>query len=161
MLAEDTPAIQLIVTRQLNALNCVTCACDNGQIVLDQLRVCWHPFILMDYHMPVMDGLECTRAIRLMEREHQFPGRPPIYIVSMTADATAGTEAACMEAGMDRFMRKPITRAQLAVLVEEVKSLNRTGLAKKASSTPMSMTRTMSSASAASGGIPRVSSWDS
>jgi len=67
--------------------------------------------------------LESTRAVRLMERENKFPGKPPIYIVAMTADVTAATKAACMEAGMSRFMTKPIGMPQLTQLVNEVKKM--------------------------------------
>lgn len=68
--------------------------------------------ILMDRQMPVMDGLEATRLIR--EREGEGRRTP---IVALTADALESAREACLEAGMDDFLVKPVTGEQLAAVV--------------------------------------------
>jgi CheY-like chemotaxis protein len=60
--------------------------------------------IFMDMQMPVMDGLEATRAIRAFEAANQ---RQRVRIVAMTANAMASDQEACERAGMDAFLSKP------------------------------------------------------
>ena len=60
--------------------------------------------VFMDMQMPVMDGLDATRAIRAFEAAHQ---RPRVRIVAMTANAMASDREACELAGMDAFLSKP------------------------------------------------------
>jgi CheY-like chemotaxis protein len=66
--------------------------------------------ILMDTHMPVMDGLTATRAIRAMEVRKGVPRTP---IVSLTADAMPSQVQEALAAGADRHLAKPITAASL------------------------------------------------
>ena len=65
--------------------------------------------------MPVVDGLKATRQIR--QRELADPSVKPIYIIAMTANTQEADRAACLEAGMDDFISKPV---QLAELVESM-----------------------------------------
>jgi CheY-like chemotaxis protein len=68
--------------------------------------------VLMDLHMPEVDGLAATRAIR------QLGGaRATVPVVALTADAFADTRAACLNAGMDDFAAKPVSPAELADLL--------------------------------------------
>jgi CheY-like chemotaxis protein len=67
--------------------------------------------VLMDLHMPGMDGLEATRRIRAMEAEHNGMRTP---IVALTANASAEDRDACLAAGMDGFLVKPLDRERLA-----------------------------------------------
>ena len=66
--------------------------------------------ILMDCQMPVVDGLEATRQIR--QREISQTG-DPIFIIAMTANTQEDDRAACLEAGMDDFISKPVQIAEL------------------------------------------------
>jgi CheY-like chemotaxis protein len=62
--------------------------------------------VLMDLHMPGMDGLEATRQLRALEREHGWARVP---VVAVTASVAADTEPVCIAAGMDGFLTKPVT----------------------------------------------------
>jgi CheY-like chemotaxis protein len=74
--------------------------------------------VLMDLHMPGMDGLEATRRIRAIETE-QDGARTPI--VALTANASAEDRDACLAAGMDGFVVKPLDRDRLAAALTESK----------------------------------------
>ena len=67
--------------------------------------------VLMDVHMPGMDGLEATRRIRTIEAE---TNAPPTPILALTANASAEDREACLAAGMDGFLVKPLDRERLA-----------------------------------------------
>jgi PAS domain S-box-containing protein len=67
--------------------------------------------VLMDLHMPGMDGLEATRRIRALEAEHNDTRTP---IVALTANVSAADRDACLAAGMDGFLVKPLDRERLA-----------------------------------------------
>jgi CheY-like chemotaxis protein len=67
----------------------------------------------MDIHMPVMDGLEATKAIRALERP-----QGSVAIVGLTADGLPETRARALSAGMDAFLSKPVNREALAEVLE-------------------------------------------
>jgi CheY-like chemotaxis protein len=75
--------------------------------------------ILMDMQMPVMDGLEATRAIRALE----LPGQHT-PIVAMTANAMETDRQLCLEAGMDDYLSKPFKFAHLQAILEKAVSRN-------------------------------------
>lgn len=70
--------------------------------------------ILMDMQMPVMDGLEATRAIRALERPGQHTP-----IVAMTANAMESDRQLCLGAGMDDYLSKPFKFAELQAILEK------------------------------------------
>jgi len=67
--------------------------------------------VLMDLHMPGMDGLEAVRRIRAIEAEQQNARTP---IIALTANVSAEDREACLAAGMDEFLVKPLDRERLA-----------------------------------------------
>ena len=77
----------------------------NGLECLQSVRHRHYDVILMDMQMPEMDGLECTRALRA-----EGIG---VHIIALTADAFGGARERCLEAGMNDYITKPITRADL------------------------------------------------
>jgi CheY-like chemotaxis protein len=64
----------------------------------------------MDVMMPVMNGLDATRAVRGLEAEHRVS---PVPILALTANARKEDDDACIEAGMDRYLSKPFDRSDL------------------------------------------------
>jgi CheY-like chemotaxis protein len=80
----------------------------NGAEALDQVARCRFDVVLMDVHMPVMDGIEATRQIR------KLPGEASrVRIVGLTADVLATERERCLSAGMDACLTKPIDWDQL------------------------------------------------
>ena len=69
-----------------------------------------YDLILMDLQMPGMDGIAATHAIRLAEQQH---GRPRTRIVALTANSMSDDRQACLAAGMDGFLAKPLRREDL------------------------------------------------
>ncbi len=82
----------------------------NGQEALDARKDGNFDAILMDCQMPVMDGFEATRQIRLFEGE---TGADNISIVALTANAMQGDREKCLNAGMDDYLAKPYTAKSL------------------------------------------------
>jgi CheY-like chemotaxis protein len=105
LLVEDNPNNQLVALGMLHAEGLDADVASNGQEALDALDARTYDLVMMDVHMPVMDGLETTRLI--LGRSYPEP-RP--RIVGVTANATDSSRAACLEAGMDDFLSKPIDR---------------------------------------------------
>ena len=73
--------------------------------------------VLMDMHMPGVDGLEAARRIRTTETTDSLPRTP---IIALTANAFAEDREACLAAGMDSFLVKPLDRERLAAALAEV-----------------------------------------
>jgi signal transduction histidine kinase/CheY-like chemotaxis protein len=107
LLAEDNPANQRLAIAQLERLGFRVDLAVNGQRALDSYAA--HPnrfdLILMDCQMPEMDGFEAAQKIREMER--RLGGHVPI--IAMTANAMQGDREACLAAGMDDYISKPVT----------------------------------------------------
>ncbi len=87
---------------------------ENGKEAVDRLAEQEFDVVLMDMQMPVMDGYEATAIIRA--REHQTGGRIPI--VAMTAEALKGDRERCLESGMDDYVSKPISPAEMYRAIE-------------------------------------------
>ncbi|MGC8492427.1 MAG: response regulator [Syntrophobacteraceae bacterium] len=122
LVAEDSPVGQEVIQGMLESFGCRVDLAADGQAVLDAISSTRYDMILMDCHMPVMDGYETTRIIR--QKEKAQPGRKEsegtdhIPIVAQTGDAMQSAVAECLAAGMDDYLSKPFNMAQLAEILE-------------------------------------------
>jgi signal transduction histidine kinase/CheY-like chemotaxis protein len=114
LLAEDNAVNQKLALRLLSQMSYEAEVAGDGQQAIDALERDDFDVVLMDVQMPELDGLEATRRIRA-----QWPDRP-LQIVAMTANAMAGDREACLAAGMDDYISKPIRPTELAAALERV-----------------------------------------
>jgi CheY-like chemotaxis protein/HPt (histidine-containing phosphotransfer) domain-containing protein len=116
LLAEDSAINQKLALGLLERDRHDVVVANNGQEALEQLKSSSFDVVLMDVQMPVMDGLEATRAIR--KREKREGGHIPI--IAMTAHALKGDRERCLAAGMDQYLPKPIRAHQLIELLAKI-----------------------------------------
>ncbi len=115
LIAEDNRTNMLIARKLLERSVASLAEAGNGRIAVEMYRANPPDLVLMDVSMPEMDGLAATRAIRAHEAEAGLP-RCPIH--ALTAYASAEQESACLEAGLDGVLTKPLSRADLYALIE-------------------------------------------
>jgi len=113
LLAEDVLINQIIAIEMLKTAGYLVDVADNGIEAVDAVEHQPYDLVLMDVHMPSMDGLGATRKIRELG-----PPRGRIPIVALTADAVAGVREQYLAAGMDDFLSKPFNRSELLAVVE-------------------------------------------
>ncbi|PZP32502.1 MAG: hybrid sensor histidine kinase/response regulator [Roseateles depolymerans] len=110
LLAEDNELNQQVATELLQSVGVAVHLANNGQEALQALEAGGHDLVLMDMQMPVMDGLSAARAWRQRELEL---GRPRLPILALTANAMTRDRQACLDAGMDDHLAKPLDPARL------------------------------------------------
>ena len=118
LLAEDGIVNQRVACGLLERRGHKVIVAGDGRKAIEAVASDQFDLVLMDVHMPEMDGLEATRTIRV--REQTSGGHIPI--IAMTASAMKGDREECLEAGMDGFVSKPVDRAELFSVVESVPS---------------------------------------
>jgi signal transduction histidine kinase/DNA-binding NarL/FixJ family response regulator len=112
LVAEDTEINRELAERMLRSVGCrVTSVGDGSEAVAQLCRTHDFALALLDWHMPVLDGVEATRCVRAWERDNAGARRIPI--VAFTASAFADEAEHCRRAGMDGVLNKPLTKAQL------------------------------------------------
>ena len=112
LVVDDHPVNREVLQRQLELLGVETIAtAADGEQALSAWRLARPPVMLLDIHMPVMDGFELARAIRMEERQG---GLPRTLLIAVTANALKGEAERCYAAGMDGFVAKPVTLEALA-----------------------------------------------
>ena len=107
LVAEDDRVSQRVIGRMLERLGYGHLCVDDGQAALEAMETASFDVVLMDAREPRVDGLEATRHIRARSDWHQP------YVVAMTADATDDGRREALEAGMDEFLGKPVTKDAL------------------------------------------------
>jgi signal transduction histidine kinase/CheY-like chemotaxis protein len=110
LLVEDNPVNLMVGQRLLSVLGTHCDSATNGEAALLRMSASRYDLVLMDCQMPVMDGYTATRRWR--EHEAATGGRR-LPIVAMTANAMAGDRQKCLDAGMDDYLAKPVTRGEL------------------------------------------------
>ncbi len=116
LLVEDNAVNQKIGKRLLEKLNCTVDIAPNGLAAVRQWSAETYDVILMDCQMPEMDGFEATAEIRM--REAQAVNRRRTPIIAMTANNMQGDREQCLESGMDDFLPKPVSFAELREKLE-------------------------------------------
>ncbi|MBA4108543.1 MAG: hybrid sensor histidine kinase/response regulator [Leptothrix sp. (in: Bacteria)] len=119
LLAEDHPVNIIVAEEQLRQLGCDVVIANDGAEATQLWSTAQQsqtPFdlVLMDWHMPVLDGLGATEAIRLYEAQRELKPTP---IIALTANAMSEDRERCLQVGMDDHLAKPFGRAQLAALL--------------------------------------------
>ena len=122
LVAEDNPTNQLLARRMLERLGCDVEVAEDGQLALDAWVARSFDVILMDCHMPRMDGLSATRAIRQAEAR-LGPAARRTTIVACTASAMSVDRERCVDAGMDDFLAKPINATGLRECLAQAAAL--------------------------------------
>jgi CheY-like chemotaxis protein len=116
LVAEDTAFNQKFIIRLMEKWRYDYTIVENGRLALEALKSGSYDLVLMDVQMPDMDGIEATRSIRSLEKK--TGGHVPI--IAMTAHAIKGDREACLEAGMDDYVSKPIDADKLHAMIVEL-----------------------------------------
>ncbi|NEX20813.1 response regulator [Thiorhodococcus mannitoliphagus] len=111
LLVEDNPVNQEMASLMLEDLGLSVAIAGDGQEAVDAFLAAEYDLILMDCHMPVMDGFTAAREIRRHESEHDRAS--PLPIIALTANVEKGVQRLCAEAGMDGYLSKPFKQRQL------------------------------------------------
>jgi CheY-like chemotaxis protein len=115
LLVEDNIVNQKVVLRQLQRLGYTAEIAANGHEAVEAALQGRYRLILMDCQMPELDGFDATRMIRVAEAAlHRHTP-----IIAMTANAMAGDREACLAAGMDDYLAKPLHIKDLQGMVEQ------------------------------------------
>lgn len=114
LLAEDNQINAVLATTILKRAGHEVDVAGNGAEALDALRRADYDMVLMDMHMPEVDGLEATRSIRALTGP-----KSRISIVALTANAMGSEERKCLNAGMDDFLSKPFEPHDLLAMLDK------------------------------------------
>ncbi len=117
LLVDDDAVNTMIASQMLETADVQVLTATSGVDALNQLTRGGFDLVLMDWRMPDMDGLEATRRLRAGEAGEQARHLP---VVGFTANAYAEDRAACLAAGMDEVLVKPVGRVRLLQTVQQV-----------------------------------------
>jgi two-component system sensor histidine kinase/response regulator len=116
LVAEDNPINQRVTLRMLEKLGHTVVLAANGEEAVAAFRRQQFDLVLMDVQMPVMGGFDATAAIRAIEAA----SGAHVPIIALTAHAMKGDREACLLAGMDDYVSKPIKREELIEVMNRV-----------------------------------------
>jgi len=112
---EDNEVNQQVATAMLRRMGCEVDVAANGREGLAALESTRYDLVFMDCHLPGLDGIKATAAIRASESRR---GRARQPIVALTADALSGDAEKCLAAGMDDYLAKPFGLSDLRAVLE-------------------------------------------
>ena len=119
LLVEDNEVNSRMAMMMLEKNGCPAEIARDGELAVERFLSGVYDGILMDCHMPNMDGYEATRAIREIESSPQWQ-RPRCRIIAMTANVQAGERERCLAAGMDDYVSKPLRTKPLLEALSQV-----------------------------------------
>lgn len=105
LLAEDNLINQKVATLMLKKYDQEVDLADNGLIAVEKFKRQEYDVVLMDLHMPELDGFEATIKIREIERQENRTNKAKIF--AMTASSLQDESENCLDAGMDGYLGKP------------------------------------------------------
>jgi two-component system sensor histidine kinase/response regulator len=120
LLVEDNPVNQRIALLQLRRLGYTADIANDGLQAIAALHQKKYRVVLMDSQMPEMDGLTATRQIRAEQAAGDCAIPPDLRIIAMTANAMTGDREACLAAGMDDYVAKPVRLEFLKAAIDRV-----------------------------------------
>ncbi len=115
LLAEDNEVNALIAKTMIEDEGLSIHHVEDGKQVVEAVKKKRYKMILMDIHMPDIDGYEATKLIRRWEKKNNIK---PVPIIAMTANALKGDREKCLETGMDDYLAKPVSREKLLQKVD-------------------------------------------
>ncbi|MFC5457132.1 PAS domain S-box protein [Prosthecobacter fluviatilis] len=126
LLVEDNEVNARMAMMMLEKNGCPAEVARDGEEAVERFASGVYDGILMDCHMPGMDGYEATRAIRELEASPEWR-RPRCRIIAMTANVQAGERERCLDAGMDDYLSKPLRARSLQEALGRVHVLSESG----------------------------------
>jgi signal transduction histidine kinase/DNA-binding NarL/FixJ family response regulator len=117
LVAEDNPVNQKLISEVLEIFACELTLVENGKEAVSMNEKNHYDLILMDCQMPEMDGFQATRLIRSQEKESG--AKEGVVIVALTANARKEDRDKCLACGMDDYLSKPFTMAQLRDVISK------------------------------------------
>ena len=115
LVAEDHPVNRQVLEALLHSLGHRAHFVPGGEEAITAVQARPFDLVLMDLHMPGLDGIEATRRIRALPDR----GAATLPIVALTADAFTDTRERCLVAGMNNFLTKPVSREKLSTLLRQ------------------------------------------
>lgn len=118
LIAEDNPIAQNLLIKQLERHNLHVVATGNGEEAITEWEAHepgYFAVALFDHHMPICDGVEAAKRLRLLERKRKVQN--PLPIVALSADCQESTKQLCLSAGMNTFFSKPLRKGDLKALL--------------------------------------------
>jgi len=111
LVVEDNTTNRLLLVEMLKLVGCRVSSAANGVEALVKLQAERFDAVLMDWHMPQMDGVAATRELR--NREQAANNIRHVPVIALTACILPGDRETCLQAGMDDFVAKPFTFEEL------------------------------------------------
>ncbi len=115
LVVEDYFINQEVIKEMLEIMQCNVDVAENGEEALEKFKVGDYKLVLMDIQMPIKDGFDTTREIRMLEANS---GKHTI-VVALTANALEGDREKCIKAGMDDYLSKPIMAENLEEMLNK------------------------------------------
>ncbi len=118
LIVEDNVLNQKVASATLRKMGHKVDIANNGKVGLEMATSNNYDLIVMDIQMPIMNGLDSTKAIRQYEKEHNI--NPPVKIVALTANALLNDRDICLEAGMDEYISKPFRKEDFIQVLDRI-----------------------------------------